>query len=155
MQKTETQTNPEFEMEMILRRNLIEAYEEKEEKMNRELVQKNKEKLRLEKKKRRDKQRMRKERLEKLTEENRELKYLLAASELKWGDYKELDHCQKLDEKLRDYKITCENILSQRDGLIQNLFRALSKTEDEFIETLSKNQKGGLNLKILSSCSIF
>jgi hypothetical protein len=120
----------------------LEDYVRLEEEMTQELLEKKKQKLKLEKIKRIQKQKDRQKRANFLKEEQKKLKYLITASEIKWGDYKNLDACTKMDEKLGDYRETCEDILEKRDHIIQFLQDTLGTTEEDFISTLSKHQKG-------------
>ena len=70
------------------------------------------------------------------------MKYLITASELKWGDYKNLDSCQKMNEKLQDYKITCDDILVQKEKVIEEILGNLTESEEDFNIALVKQQKG-------------
>jgi hypothetical protein len=125
----------------------MDEYIKEEEQMTQELLEKKKQKLKLEKTKRIQKEKERIKRAEKLKNDQKNLKYLITASEIKWGDYKTLDACSKMDEKLKDYKKTCDDILNKRDKIIDYLLDTLGTTEEDFISTLSKHQKGNSNEK--------
>ena len=135
------ETQPKaYEIEKAKHR--LEDYVSLEEQMTQELLEKKKQKLKLEKIKRILKQKDRQKRLDFLKQEQKNLKYLITASEIKWGDYKNLDACTKMDEKLKDYKQTCHEIFEKRDKIIEYLQDTLGATEEDFINTLSKHQKG-------------
>lgn len=122
--------------------NRLDKYIELEEDMTQELIEKKKQKLRLEKIKRLQKEKERQIRADKLREEQKQLRYLITASEIKWGDYMTGKLCSKTEEWLKDYKHTCADILEKRDDIEQYLLEALRTSEEDFILTLSKHKNG-------------
>ena len=128
--------------EIQLKEESLQKYENLEEKLNIEVDKKRKKKLNIEKKKKIERERERKEELTKLSEIEKEMKYLITANELKWGDYKELDGYHKMDEKLTNYKIACEDILNKKDSAIESMHKQLCLLEEEFVTSLETYQKG-------------
>lgn len=134
-----------FNEENLLKNERIREYERNEDIMNQELNQKKKEKIKLEKIKKMQREKEREEHIKKLRNNEKQMKYLITANELKWGDYKELDYYQNMDERLQNYKIACKDILEKKQIVVETLNKKLCLFEKEFEESLESYQQGNIN----------